>query len=71
MGLSRELKNAITLSPLHKYRIARCVGIAPATLGRWMVDAYLPKAGDARVIALGNIVGVPAACCFFDAQEQR
>ena len=64
MPISRTLIAAVEASSIRKYRLARIAGCSPATLARWLHGAYEPKHGDPRVIAVGELVGVPAVECF-------
>lgn len=67
--LSRQLRSAIKLAPEPAWQLAAKVGIHPSTLSRWMVGAVNPVRGDARVAALGELVGVREAECFDGPSE--
>ena len=67
--LSDRLRTAVRLSSERQYRLAHRIGVHPSTLSQWLIGFAEPKAGDARVIALGRLVGVPESECFAPETE--
>ena len=67
--LSDDLRRAVKLSGERQYRIAHAAGVHPVTLSAWLNGIRHPRPGDARVIAVGQVVGVPAERCFTNAAE--
>ena len=49
---------------LHKYELARQVGISPSTLSAWGVGSYSPILNDARALKLASLLGVSESDAF-------
>ena len=64
--LSRLFIESVKLSPRPRYRIAHEAGLHPATLSKLLTGAERVKPDDARVIAVGRVLGLGAAECFED-----
>lgn len=64
MKISVRLWSAIKTSRRPAYTIAQEVGVHPSWLSKAMNGIEKVKPGDPRIIAVGVIVGVPAAECF-------
>ena len=62
--VSRKLKVAIKLADEPAYRIAQKAGLDPSTLSKLMCGIVPVKPGDPRVVAIGQVVGIPAQECF-------
>jgi transcriptional regulator with XRE-family HTH domain len=68
--LTDRIRNAVKTSHERQYRLAQRVGVHPSVLSAWLNGISHPKPGDPRVVALGNLVGVPEAECFEDEPER-
>ncbi|MCH7747546.1 MAG: helix-turn-helix transcriptional regulator [Acidobacteria bacterium] len=64
MLVSERLRVAIKTSPERQYRLAHQIEVHPSVLSHWLNGITDPRVGDPRIIALGQLVGVPAAECF-------
>jgi hypothetical protein len=62
--ISRRLFEAVKLHPNPAYRIAQQAGLTPSTLSRLMHGYEPVREDDARVLAVAEVVGVPAARAF-------
>lgn len=71
MRLSRQFLIALKLAPQPAYRIAQSAGVQPHVLSR-LVTGYSPvRENDARVIAVGNVLGLNPQDCFEDQEEAQ
>ena len=66
--ISQQLRAKVRLDSRRQYRLAQMIEVDPSLLSAWVNDIVLPRAGDARVVALGRIVGVPPDHCFEPAR---
>ena len=57
--LSIRLTHAIRLSPERNWRIAARSGLHSTTLSRWLNGVETPRPDDARLLILGDLMGVP------------
>lgn len=62
--ISDHLRTAIRQSSKRQHQIARSAGVHPVTLSNWMSGARDVELGDERVIAIGQLLGVPVRECF-------
>jgi hypothetical protein len=62
--LSPEFVRRIKLANEPAYRIANRAAIHPCTLSKLLNGQERIKSGDARVIAIGRVVGLSAEECF-------
>lgn len=62
--ISDELRTAIRRSGLKQYVLAQRADVDRSVLSAWLCGISRVRANDARVIALGEIVGVEPANCF-------
>ena len=67
--LSRRFIEAIKLSPTPAYRIAHEAGLHPATLSKLLSGAERVKRSDARVIAVGRVLGIDPTDCFAETDR--
>jgi hypothetical protein len=61
---SREIIEAIRMSPLRAYKIAQAAHLHPSTLSKIICGIQVVKENDERVLRVGKVVGVPADKCF-------
>lgn len=72
--LSRELIDAVKLSPKKKFELARAIDVSPSKLSGWLSSSICVQAGDARVLQLAQMLGVPLDRAFAavpSAEEYR
>lgn len=62
--ISKQLRNAVKLSDKKGYQIAHLANLHPSVLSRIICGIDKVKPGDARVLAIGKVVGVSEAECF-------
>src|SRR4051812_4340241 len=62
--LSTKLLNAVRLAPEPQYELAHRIGVSPSQLSAWVCGIYTPRATDARVFALGTVLGLQPTDCF-------
>lgn len=62
--ISEKLIATVKLSKLKSYQIAHAAGIHPSTLSKIICGIDKVKTGDSRVIAIGQVMGLPAEECF-------
>lgn len=62
--ISKELRAALKLGDRPAYRMAIQAGLHPSTLSRLLHGAETVKPADARIIALGKLLGFSEADCF-------
>lgn len=56
--LSTKFKNSLKLSDIPAYQLAWKAGLHPNTLSK-LVNGYLrPKAGDSRLLKVGELLGL-------------
>jgi hypothetical protein len=67
MFVSQKFIAAIKLSSEPAYKIAWSAGVNPTMLRKLMNGIEKPKLNDARIIAVGEAVGLSAAECFQEA----
>jgi len=68
--VSQRLKNAVKLSPKRAYVIAHEASLHPTVLSRLLCGIEIPKFNDARVIAIGKVLGLGPSDCFETGEEQ-
>jgi hypothetical protein len=62
--LSQRFIDAVRLSPVRAYVLARVCSTNPVQLSQWLNRARDPRANDPRVIAIGRILGLRPEDCF-------
>jgi hypothetical protein len=62
--LSRRFVERLKLGSRPAYRVAQDAGLHPATLSKLLSGAERIRPNDARVIAVGRILGLTAEECF-------
>ncbi len=62
--MNQKLKNAIKLSDMRQYEIARAAGIHHVTLSKLMHNIVDAKPGNPNVIAIGRVMGFSEKDCF-------
>ena len=67
MLISNRLRLAVKTSRERQYELAHTIGVHPSVLSAWLNDITRPRLNDPRILALGELLGVPARKCF----EQR
>jgi len=65
--MNKKLKNAIKLSDMRQYQIARKAGIHHVTLSKLMNDIVPVKPGNKNLIAIGRVMGFKPEACFKEA----
>ena len=65
--VSRRLVEAVKLHPERAYVLAWRAGMHPTVMSKLLHGAVRPAPGDRRVLAIAQVVGVPADQAF-DAQ---
>ncbi len=63
MVVSKKLIAAVKLSPEPAYKIAWAAGVNPTMLSKLINGIERPKPNDPRVVAVGQILDIPAAEC--------
>jgi transcriptional regulator with XRE-family HTH domain len=69
--VSREFIAAVKLSEIPAYRLAQRAGIDPVTLSKLMNGIVRPKVNDARIIAVGHLLGLKPSECFTGQEDER
>lgn len=62
--VSQKLRVAIKLNEQPAYKLAQKAGLDPSTLSKLLCGIIPVKPNDARIIAVGRIVGVSEHDCF-------
>lgn len=62
--ISQRLRFAVKTSGHRQYQLARAIKVHHSTLSCWLNGISDVRLGDARVLKLGAILGVPASECF-------
>ena len=62
--ISQRLKSAVKHSGRRQYQLARAIGVHHSTLSCWLCGISDVQDNDPRVLALGDILGVPSSECF-------
>ena len=62
--VSERLRAAVKVSRVRQYQLANAIGVNHSTLSAWLNGIARVKPGDARIVQLGALVGVPAGECF-------
>jgi transcriptional regulator with XRE-family HTH domain len=62
--ISRKLYEAVKLASCPQYEYAHELGLNPATLSQIVNGILVTRVGDARVIRLGELLGVPEVECY-------
>lgn len=65
--LSKKFVNSIKLSDRRAYQIANDAGIPPTTLSKLMNGIEPVHSNDARIIAVGKVLGLKPEECFEEA----
>jgi hypothetical protein len=63
--VSELFYSRVKTARVKQYLLARLAGVDPAVLSRWLHGAPVNR-GDARVIAIGRMLGLIEAECFVD-----
>lgn len=71
MTVSERLWAAIKTSRRPAYKIAQEVGVHPSWLSKAINGIEKVKPGDPRIVAVGQIVGVPAGECFAEVTVEE
>lgn len=64
MVVSQKFIAAIKLNPEPAYKIAWSAGVNPTMLSKLINGIEKPKPDDPRVIAVGQVLNIPASECF-------
>lgn len=64
MIVSQKLIAAIKLDKRRAYQIAWAAGVNPTMLSKLLNGIERPRPNDRRIIAVGEIVGIPQEECF-------
>jgi hypothetical protein len=62
--VSKKLVNAVKLSEKRGYVIAQEAGLHPSMLSQIINNYIAVRDNDARVVAIGKVVGVAPSDCF-------
>lgn len=62
--VSRRFVEAVRLSPMKAYMLARLSGLHPSTLSLWLHGGRDLQLGDCRAVAIGRMVGLEPEECF-------
>lgn len=62
--ISKKFKIAIKLSDIPAWKIAHEAGIHPNVLSKIMSGALMVRPGDARVVKVGQVIGLNEKECF-------
>lgn len=68
--ISENFINAIKLNKKRAYKIAQEAGVHPSTLSKILNGIVQVNVGDARVAAIGKVLGLKARDCFTDGRRQ-
>jgi transcriptional regulator with XRE-family HTH domain len=71
MRISQRVKAAVKRSGRRQYELARAIGVHHSTLSCWLCGISDVQDGDCRVVALGQILGVPASECFEESSDNE
>ena len=63
---SKAFVNALKTAPERQYRIAIRGGLHPSGLSKFVSGAQPVRRGDARIVAIGDLLGLPPESCFED-----
>ena len=69
--ISRKFLIQLKLHQLPAYRIAQKAGVNPTTLSRLINGIDPVKPADPRIIAVGQVLGIPPMDCFEKQGVQR
>lgn len=64
LSVSKKLKAAVKLSDVPSYEIAHQANLDPSTLSKLICGIAKIKPLDHRVIAVGQVLGIPPEECF-------
>ena len=62
--LSQQLIAAIKTSKTRQYELAHIAGVHPGTLSAWLNGIYRVRPGDARILKIAKVLGVPRGKAF-------
>ena len=62
--VSKQFIESVKLSPIRAYRLAQAAEVNPSVLSQIINRIIDVRAGDYRVIAVGEILGLKAEQCF-------
>jgi hypothetical protein len=68
--VSEQFIIAVKLSGDPAYRIAQKAGLDPTMLSKLIHGIIKVKPGDQRVLAVGQVLGIPPGECFKEAAPQ-
>ena len=68
LSVSNKLKAAVKLNDVPAYRIAQKANVDPCTLSKLICGITQVKIDDPRVIAVGEILGIPPEDCFQEVE---
>ena len=57
--LSHQLIIAIKTSNIRQYQLAHLADVHPGTLSAWLNGIYRVRPGDARILKIAKVLGVP------------
>jgi transcriptional regulator with XRE-family HTH domain len=69
LSVSKKLKIAVKLSDVPSYEIARQANLDPSTLSKLICGIANIKPQDHRVLAIGQVLGIPPEECFQEDQQ--
>ena len=69
--LSQQFREAILISPLRQYQLARLVGVHPSTLSGWLNGIYPVRKDDPRILKLAEFLRVPEHKAFAKRRVRR
>lgn len=64
MVISRKLRNEAKLSEKRHYNLAHEANLHPSTFSRILCGIEKIKPNDPRVVAIGQVLGIPPGECF-------
>ena len=72
--VSQKLRLAVVqrcCDGMRQYQIAKAAGLHPTVMSALLHDIRPVRPEDSRVIAIGKVVGVPAADCFAEITSRQ
>ena len=70
MMISQKLRDEAKLSDKRHYQLAHEANLHPSTFSRILCGIERIKPNDSRVIAIGQVLGIPADDCFQETTEE-
>lgn len=71
MCVSQKLIAAIKLGRMPAYKVAWAAGINPSTLSKLINGIEKPRPNDRRIIAVGQVLGIPPEECFQNEPQTK